>query len=117
MARAELKAGSGPGSAEIAEASVAAGTAVEGADSFGAAAASFSRAQANRVKDKANPRAAKSDKRVRPPPRCPLNDLIVPFSQPAPSAVLDAQGKRFQCCPGIVRSWARQKCTCSRCRL
>src|SRR5580693_2758571 len=115
MARAELKAGSGPGSAEIAEASVAAGTAVEGADSFGAAAASFSRAQANRVMDKANPRAAESDKRVRPPPRCPLNDLIVHFSPPALSAALDARGKQFQCSLSTARSWARQKCTCSRC--
>src|SRR5271170_7497539 len=85
MARAELKAGAGLGSFGTAEASADV-TEVEGVGSFGAA--SFSRAQANRVKAKHN--AAKISSRGRPSCSLRLVNLIAPFAPPSPSAVWDA---------------------------
>src|SRR5580692_8815786 len=97
MARAELKAGGGPSSAAAVGASVAAGVATGSVGPVENAATFFCLEQATRLRTHIRATILKT--------------FIVPFSPPAPFAVLDAPNKQFRCSPGIARPWGRRRCT------
>src|SRR6202035_5009569 len=93
MARPELKAGGEPVSVGFCGASM---DAVEGEASFGAIAASLSRAHAANVIPKIKQKIPASRKVW-------LRKIIVPFAAPAPCAVSDAPGKRCRYLPCKAR--------------
>src|SRR5580704_19449585 len=114
MARAELKLGGGPRSALTIDASATTGAGADAATSFGAAA-SFVEEQPDKANAKDTDNATAMD-RLGPLPRFRRSfNVIEIFSPRAPSAVLDAPGKRSRCLPDTARPWARRKCTCSEC--
>src|ERR1700680_879048 len=116
IARAELKAGGGPRSGEVEKAPGATGEVVETWESFGEAATSFSRAQANNVSGRVKQKATAMNSQEFPSRFCRWVDVILLFVLPSPCAVLDAPATQSRCSRGKARPWVRQRCTYSECR-